>query len=185
MSYKRGQLAKKLLYLIATGTMIPAAIIAPNLPRALLPLLRKLQKDFSLPAQPIRKSLTALKRKRLIRQTVRNGRTILTLSEKGRRTILSFDIENMEIGKPKKWDGLWRLVIFDIPESQKKAREALRFHLRKLGFYQLQKSCFVHPFECKKEIDFITEFYQIPHHINYIVARKVEGEEELRNFYGL
>src|SRR3989344_4682297 len=47
---------------------------------------------------------------------------------------LKFKIDEMEIKKPAKWDGEWRIVIFDIPERFKKAREALRKKLKDLGF---------------------------------------------------
>ena len=36
----------------------------------------------------------------------------------------------MEI-RQTKWDGEWRIVIFDIPEKFKKAREALKVKIKK------------------------------------------------------
>src|SRR3989344_4593151 len=60
-----------------------------------------------------------------------------------------------EIKKPARWDKLWRLVIFDIPEEERTGRMALAAKLKELGFYPLQKSVFIHPYECKDEIDFI------------------------------
>ena len=56
-------------------------------------------------------------------------------------------------------DGEWRIVIFDIPEKFKKAREALRMKLKELGFLELQKSVFIFPYECEDEINFIVEVF--------------------------
>lgn len=39
-----------------------------------------------------------------------------------------------------KWDGKWRLVIWDIPETRRSVRDLLRSKLKELGFKQLQKS---------------------------------------------
>ena len=62
--------------------------------------------------------------------------------------------------KPKKWDGHWRIIFFDIKESKKNVRDALRHHLKNLNCYPLQKSVFVTPYPCKEEIDFLCEFYE-------------------------
>ena len=50
---------------------------------------------------------------------------------------------------------------FDIPEKLKRAREVLRDKLKDIGFIELQKSVFAHPFECEDEINFIVEVFQI------------------------
>ena len=64
----------------------------------------------------------------------------------------------MKIRKPAKWDGKWRIVVFDIPENLRSIRQALREHLCRLQFYQLQKSVFVLPYECGDEIEFYWSF---------------------------
>jgi len=175
----------KLLLLLAAGTLIPAALILPNLPKAMRPLLRKLQKDLETRPDAIHKSFRALKRRRLIEIRKKDDKTMLVLSELGKKRVLHFKEEGITIDKPKRWDGSWRLVLFDIPEKYKKEREAFRAKLKGLNFYQLQKSCFVHPYECKDEIDFITELFGISPYVNFVVARSVEGEGELRNYYNL
>ncbi len=38
------------------------------------------------------------------------------------------------------WDGKWRLVIWDIPETRRSIRDLLRSKLKELGFTQFQKS---------------------------------------------
>lgn len=40
----------------------------------------------------------------------------------------------------EKWDGKWRVVIFDIPEKHKRARDLLRSKLKTWGFVSWQKS---------------------------------------------
>lgn len=52
----------------------------------------------------------------------------------------------------EKWDGKWRVVIWDIPEKRRIARDLLRYKLKQLGFERLQKSVWVCKKNCTKEL---------------------------------
>ena len=91
----------------------------------------------------------------------------------------------MEIKKSAKWDGKWRMVLFDIPDSDKKIREVLRFHLKRLGFYNYQKSVFIYPHNCKDEIDFLIEFYQIRRYVRQLVVSEIDNDFHLRKIFKL
>lgn len=52
----------------------------------------------------------------------------------------------------EKWDGKWRIVVWDIPETRREARDVLRFKLKMLGFKLLQKSIWVSKKNCTKEL---------------------------------
>jgi phenylacetic acid degradation operon negative regulatory protein len=45
----------------------------------------------------------------------------------------------------RRWDGRWRLVVFDVPISHRLVREQLRNHLRRRGFGRVQKSVWITP----------------------------------------
>ena len=53
---------------------------------------------------------------------------------------------------PKK-DGVWKLVIFDIPEKQKYVRVVLRAKLKALHFKKWQNSIWVSPYALDEEIE--------------------------------
>lgn len=54
------------------------------------------------------------------------------------------------------WDGKWRLVIWDIPEKRRAARDLLRYKLKQLGFKQWQQSVWASKINCTKLLrDFI------------------------------
>lgn len=108
-------------------------------------------------------------------------RTVLT--EKGKKKILSFEFDRVAIRKPKLWDGKWRIVIFDIPESKKAVRDALRRKFKSLGFYQWQKSVFIHPFDCLDEIEFLIEFFQIRPYVRFFEASRIMNESELLLYF--
>ena len=61
----------------------------------------------------------------------------------------------------KRWDGRWRIVIFDILEKKRKTREALRKKLLSLGFGMWQRSVYITPHDVQEEIN------------QYFVAKKL------------
>lgn len=134
----------------------------------------------------LRRAIASLYESKLVDyREAADGAVTIVLSDDGKRRALTYRVDEMEIPKPDRWDGQWRLVIFDIPESRKKAREALRFHLERLGFYPLQKSAFVHPHECKNEIDFLIELYDVRPFVRQITAFHIDNELHLRSFFKL
>ncbi|HEY5551230.1 MAG TPA: hypothetical protein VIK52_05040 [Opitutaceae bacterium] len=65
------------------------------------------------------------------------------LTEAGREIALGG--RDPEASWGRKWDGRWRLVLFDIPENQRTVRTRLSRGLRQLGFGYLQNSVWVSP----------------------------------------
>lgn len=102
----------------------------------------------------------------------------IEVTEKGNRRLLEYDFENIEL-KAKKRDGKWRLIIFDIPEDQKAARDVFRRKLIELGCIRLQDSVFVSAFPCKDEIDFLSNFLEISDYVTLIVISRIERGEDL------
>lgn len=113
-----------------------------------------------------------------------DGSTEIILNRDGKKAALCYKLDEMEIKKPGKWDRKWRIALFDIPERQKYLRDTLRLRLRQLGLVKLQKSVFVHPYECRDEIDFIIEFYNARRYVRFIEADHIDNELYLRKrFY--
>lgn len=74
------------------------------------------------------------------------------LTKKGLAKVNYCKLEKIKLTSKTKWDGKWRLIIFDIPETVREARDALRNKLKEWGCYKIQNSVFVFPFVCEKEI---------------------------------
>ncbi len=92
------------------------------------------------------------------------------LNQKGKKRWLQYQFNELKLKTSKRWDKKWRFVLFDIPESQKKIRDALRRKLKNLGFLEFQKSVFIYPFPCKDEINFIINFFNIEDYVYYLEA---------------
>ena len=179
-SYSSKDLTKDLLLLAAVGLVIPLVLVAPGLPLALKPLLRK---KHYYPSE-IKKTVNRLATQRLISIKEQGKEVKIELLEKGKRKVLAYEIENLKLNRSK-WDGLWRIVIFDIPEKKKIAREFLRVKLRELGFYTLQKSVLVTPWECKEIVDFVKHYYLVGDCVNLILAKSLDNEEYLKKYFDL
>jgi len=68
---------------------------------------------------------------------------VIGLTEKGRRI---FAVEhNPETAWAREWDGKWRMVLFDIPESKNTLRQKLRKILKENQFGRLQQSVWISP----------------------------------------
>lgn len=123
--------------------------------------------------------ISRLKRNGLIRCFVERKKEYLEITDKGIKNIKKAFLEMIEIDHSKKWDGKWRIIIFDIPEKERGARDGIRSKLYSLGFKQIQKSVFVYPFECSKEIFYICNYYRARKYIKYMIANIIEGEDEI------
>src|SRR3989339_2001216 len=115
----------------------------------------------------------------------KDGFVKIVLTKEGEKKALKFKIDEMEIKKPAKWNGEWRVVVFDIPDRFKKAREALRIKLKELGFLELQKSVFILPYECEDEINFIVEVFLIRPFVRIVRAKSFTNEEQLKIKFNL
>ncbi|MEK7510430.1 MAG: CRISPR-associated endonuclease Cas2 [Patescibacteria group bacterium] len=173
--FTKGELMKKVVIAIGAGLLIGSAITMPGLLIALKPFLKKRQVSQS----SLWKTYKILARRKLVTVKEVDGKYILETTEEGKKQQKEYELQEMMEGLripfPKKWDRKWRLVVFDIPEKKKRAREALRGLLKYLTFYRLQDSVFIHPFECEKEVDLLTNTFEIQQYIYYftITEQKV------------
>ena len=98
------------------------------------------------------------------------------ITEKGYRYINFAKLDELKIENKKK-DGFWRLIIFDIPEEKKAARELLRNKLNEFECYQLQKSVYATCFICEKEIAELVKLLAIGQHVCVVKAKSLGNRE--------
>ncbi|MFA7254165.1 MAG: hypothetical protein WC107_06475 [Patescibacteria group bacterium] len=118
-----------------------------------------------------------LKKAGLINSFVENKEKFIELTEKGFDKIIWNNIGNDL--RTEKWDGLWRVIIFDVPEKKKATREIIREKLKEIGFMEIQKSVFVFPFECWEHISAICYYCSAEKYIKYMIAEIIQGESEI------
>ena len=114
-----------------------------------------------------------------------DGTVTLRLTQNGKAKALTYNLDGMKIPVMKQWDKKWRIILFDIPGKHKKARDALARVLKNIGCRQFQKSVFINPFECQKEIDFVIEFFSLRSYVHTILADHLDNEFHLKTIFGL
>ncbi|MBI2451357.1 MAG: hypothetical protein HYV52_03465 [Parcubacteria group bacterium] len=183
MSFGPGVVQRKILLLLLGGLSLSFS----RSPRQYFSILKEIRKKWKkINQQSLQRAIRSLYKNRLITEKYnRDGTITLALSDAGRKRALIFNLNEMSIKKPKTWDKKWRIILFDIPENRKKIREALRFHLQRLGFRQLQKSVFVYPYPCDDEVDFLIEFYQIKSFVRKMFAVSIDNELYFKQKFSL
>lgn len=178
-----GKTQQKILLLLLGGV----ALGLSGSPKRYFQILKAIEKDWKeINRQALKRAIKSLYESKLVAEKENPDGTItLILTDKGKQKALTYNLDTMAIEKPKQWDTKWRIVLFDIPDKTKKARDAIRFHLKNLGFYEFQESVFVHPYDCQNEIDYLIELYDIRKFVRFIVAESIDNQLHLEHHFGL
>ena len=108
-----------------------------------------------------------------------DGSVLVSLTEKGMLRALSIIFRRLE-NRKEKWDGKWRIFAFDIPEECRKGRNALRYRFKSAGFYEFQKSLFVYPYDCQREVVALVKLFKLEKYIRFVLADFIDNEESLK-----
>mgnify|MGYP001589022846 CR=1 FL=1 len=178
-----GHVQKKILLLLLGGVVLGLS----GSPRQYFKILGAIKKGWKdIDEQKLRRSGRSLYCTKLVVEKYnKDGTVTIILTNKGAKRALIYDIEDMTITRPKHWDGKWRVVLFDIPEKYKRVRDLFRIHIKSLGFYELQKSVFVHPFDCTNEIEYLVELHNIGKFVRFILADSIDTEIFLKRHFKL
>ena len=185
---KRGQLYWYILEVIGLSLIIGGGSpLRPTLPimvKAIIKTLKEIKK-LNVDEDKVKKSLQRLEKKEIIELVEQGDNVYVYLKDKDNPTVFQYSIRALFDlkRKRKKGNGKWYMVFFDVPEVQKNKRNYLRRFLIKVGFYRYQKSVYVFPYECEKEIALIKKIIEGAKYMKYIVADKIEDEEEIKKHY--
>ena len=113
-----------------------------------------------------------------------DGSITVSLTEKGILRALNDDFKNLKDRK-EKWDGKWRMIAFDIPEEYRKGRKALTYRFKAGGFYELQKSLFLYPYDCKKEIMALVKIFKLEKYVRFAILESIYNQEHINKIFGL
>lgn len=93
-----------------------------------------------------------------------DNQKFIKITTKGKTRLNSMTLKGEDTLVPQTWDGFWRIILLDLPESRKSERESLRYLLKKANFVCLKNSAWIspYPFEhlfmnIKKDLGLSTE----------------------------
>lgn len=122
------------------------------------------------------------KRKGLVRVISKNGKKFLLLTEKGQLEML---LIKARLPKPNKWDGKWRIAVFDIPEEARDRRNRLRNLLKQNNYIKLQNSVFINPYPLNREAISYLKKTGLISYIRLIKAEEIDDDRDLKKKFGL
>ncbi len=125
-------------------------------------------------------SLNRLKKKGYLKVIEKNNKKFLQITKKGQLELL---LAKAKIQKNQKWDGKWRMVIFDIPEAHREKRNLLRLLLKKGGFKKLQGSVFVSPHPLNREAIKYLKQTGLISFIRIIRIEEIDSDNDLRKMF--
>lgn len=105
------------------------------------------------------------------------------ITPSGKQKLAQLEFKEYKSTRFTKWDGKWRVVCFDIPETDKYIRTLFQTKLSELGFYRLQNSVFVSPYSCKELITLADKAFNLHKHVRVILAETIDNEQHLLNFF--
>lgn len=107
----------------------------------------------------------------------------LNLTEKGKFRLFNYKLDKLAIKKQEKWDGKWRIIIYDISKFKRYQQDSFRRFIKKLNMIQLQKSVYITPYPCKKEIDTLRQYFDISNEVMYMKVEYIEDNDQLRKTF--
>ena len=172
-------ITKVVLPVLGIGVLLAVALVAPNVVQILD--INGAKHRFA--RHRARRCLAHLKKRGYLQQKGKRTDWNYVLTEKGRELLARKNIADIQVPEPKRWDGNWRMVIFDIPENYKKARNALRWKLRQMGFRYLNLSVWVHPYECRDQINAIVEYYDVGRFVRLLDVVYFDGMDDMKRSF--
>lgn len=176
---KLGHVARSVIQAVSSAGFLTAAIMAPNVVQLWDNKLTR-QKEWYM-----RNVLQNLSDRDLLQKTKRNGRVVYELTKRGEGVALAYELQTLTIPRPILWDGKWRIVISDIKESNRLARDELRDVLSRLGFAPIQKSVWAHPYKCADVISIVKRKFGLDREVLYMEVDTLENDHWLRDIFFL
>lgn len=175
---RKGELQKLILESVKLAGVLTVGLVAPNVLKAmhklgLMPNIRQ--------SEIVSSSASKLAKKGLLKF---NGK-YYELTEQGENKLRQLELRDFKLDKPKKWDRKWRVIIFDIPEKKRNVRQQIRNLFVSAGFYRLQDSVWVYPYDCEDLIGLLKTDLGVGKNILYMIVDEIENDKHLRQEFNL
>lgn len=184
---------REIICLLGVGALITASLVMPgvgiiaqevikNKRRTEWEQSQKIWKRFN--SKVLKRNLKRLYDGKMVEIGEKDGQPILKLTQKGRSKYLKFKLEEISL-KGGKWDGRWRIVIYDINKLKRTKQESFRRILRQMNFWPLQKSVYLTPYSCQEEIEYLREYFGLGEEVLLLEISKLENEQLYKEYFGL
>ncbi|MFA4953949.1 MAG: hypothetical protein WC641_01400 [Patescibacteria group bacterium] len=126
----------------------------------------------------IREAVRRMKLLNLINYDTEDDESPIVLTPKGMKRYKIQSLTEIFSARPKKWDHMWRMLFFDIPEA-KGRRKAFRRTLKRIGLYPLQESVYITPHDYRKELMELSRAYGVTSDVVMTTTMSLGGWEKI------
>lgn len=178
-----GRTEEKILLILLTGIGLSLTRSSRQYYRLLSGSAREWQK---ISRQSLPRSVKLLENKKLVKLVRRSdGVFVTSLTRAGEERATLVRLTELKLPILKRWDGLWRVVIFDIPEKKRKVRNVLRECLKQWGFEELQRSVFIIPNPCRDAVELLIHANCVEKEVRFLEVKHLSNDQKVRKLFGL
>jgi predicted transcriptional regulator len=179
----RTNIQRYILDTVAATGILAVSLVVPNMSKILFPYMR----DLTNPDR------TNEKIKRAFYQLLKNGEIVIKQSN-GKKFVEITDKGRMKLyklyslagkGRKQRWDKRWRIVVYDIRETQKAIRMRISELLKGYGFFKLQASVWVYPYPCEELITLLKSELKTGKQLLYAIVEELEYDDPIRKHFEL
>jgi DNA-binding transcriptional regulator PaaX len=124
----------------------------------------------------INRSIKGLKDTGTIESVFSGQGEFYRLTKEGKKKLHSQKLKENCLPANISWDGLWRIILLDLPENRKNERESLRYLLKKAGFVCLKNSAWISPYPLEHLFINIKKDLELKNEMMIIVTPFVDEE---------
>ena len=178
----RRNIQQAVLSAIAVTGILALAMVAPNVIGAMGRIIGDKYK-FGYRARTVAGRLA---KKGLVEFLEKDGKKYLRITEKGRHALaLETEKAALRDQRKRRWDGQYRLVMFDVPEKRKSVRNRLRAIMHGCGFLRIQDSVWVYPYDCEEFVTLLKAELRIGKDVLYVVVECIENDRWIKKHFRL
>lgn len=174
-------LTKTILAFVGAAGAVSLLVLLPGLAKLIGPMTRGRQSRHT---GLVNQALKRLERRGLVKITKKGAYTFITPTPAGMAIVDKIELGKARIKTPKQWDEKWRIVIFDVKETNKAIRDRLRETLHRLGFKRLQHSVWIYPYPCDETVELIRRSYELGRNVLYFTSDRFPGDYPIVRLFG-
>lgn len=175
---KKAALKKIILETVKTAGLLSMALTAPN-------VIGAMSKLGMLPNKRQTESIRAARQRMITQGLLAYKNDQIFITREGERALRHLELSDYKSAQPRKWDGKWRVLIFDIPDRRKGLRDRVRRALGAFGFERLQASVWAYPYNCEDVIAMLKVDLKIGYDLQYLIVDSIENDKRLREVFNL
>ena len=167
-----------ILQTVELAGLLSLAIVAPN-------VIGAMAKLGLIPSLRQREMVNRARNRLMERGFLELDGSKVRLTKKGELELRLLQAKERVPSQRQKWDGRWRVLIFDIPEYRRSARTMIRSTLTMIGFMRLQDSVWIYPYDCEDLILLLKADMKMGKDARYMIVEQLEYDQSIRKHFGL